>query len=186
MKKIIISILLTIGILVPAAAFADAQVEVYPLVTNSHGGTLFGSQLSATITYESGQTQDQSGVPTYDLGTGPVDYAVTADSFAGYSAALDSGCSGTVLEGSTTVCTISWSDGAPVASTTAPQPAAATPSLSPPATPSSSTTIVFPDASQVSTSTDDQAQIAALQQEIIQLLQELVALLQAKIANGGV
>jgi hypothetical protein len=180
MKKALISILLAIGFVVPVSAFADALVQVYPTVTNAHGGTLFGPTLSTTIIYGSGQTQDQTGVPTYDLGSGPVTYTVTADSFSGYSAALDQGCSGTVQEGQTIVCNVSWSDGAPVVSTHAPQPAPAAPASSIPST--TGTTIVIPDASQASSTSDEQSQIAALQAEIVHLLQQLVTLLQARIA----
>lgn len=184
MKKttILISAILAIGAMAPVAAFADAQVQVYPIITNAYGGTRFANDLSTTITYGQELTQDSSGVPTYDLGAGTVDYKVTADSFAGYAATLDAGCAGTAQDGQVTVCTISWTDGAPVASTPAPQPAAAAPSSSLPAAPQSSTIIALPSASVSDEGiTDQQAQIAALQQEIIQLLQELVMLLQAKV-----
>lgn len=166
----------------PFAASA-ATVQVYPTITNSHGGTKFAADMTACITHD-GTTDCAQSVPTFTVPDGSA-YEVTIQPAAGYSYGLDSACSG-VAQGDI-ICNVSYTDGAPIvtppaAPTPTPQAAPAPvsqPVASSPSAAPESITISIPETIGTSTSQEFQQQVIILQQ-LVALLERIITLLTAQ------
>lgn len=162
--------LFAIGTFLPAAAFA-VSVQVYPTITNAHGGTKFAKDLTVCIDQGSFH-RCEAGVPTFQLPTDET-YAVSAVEMSGYAYTLDAGCSG-VPAVEKIVCNIAWSDGAPIVQP-APQPVVA------PVVGITAPVIPF-DVTGVEMTQEER--IAELQKQIIELYKILIALLQKRLAEA--
>lgn len=120
MKKGIVIFLIALAIGQAENAMA-ATVQVYPIITSSHGGTANAADMKSCIT-ANGQTQCDTNVPTFSIPDGST-YSVTITPAAGYSYSLDSNCNG-VAQGDI-ICNATYEDGAPIAQPTpaaVPQP----------------------------------------------------------------
>lgn len=178
MKKLIATLALIAFTGAPVLAFADGQVQVYPEITNSHGGTKFARDIYTRIVAGS-YTDQQTGVPTYSIPAGPYEVQFFPPAGYSYSAGID--CTGTVNDGELKVCHVSYSDGAPDVQTPPPAPQPA-PTVETP-TPSAGTTVNIPSSDVVgsSVSSEEAAQIKALQEQILQLLLQLIDLLTKRL-----
>ncbi len=112
MKKIIKIVSLALGSLVlfPALALAGS-VQVYPTITNAHGGTATAAQMRSCITYGAENVCSYS-VPTFEIPDG-TSYSISVQAPSGYSSLLGANCAG-VMAGSV-VCEVTYNDGAPIA-----------------------------------------------------------------------
>lgn len=177
MKKLLATLTLIAFAGSPALAFAGGQVQVYPTITNAHGGTKFAADIYTRIVAGS-YTDQQTGVPTYEIPAGQ--YEVQFFPPAGYSYSAGADCTGIVNDGELKVCQVSYSDGASTAQTPPPAPQPA-PTVETP-TPSPSPTVNVPTDVVVSgVSSEEAAQIKALQEQILQLLLQLVDLLTKRL-----
>lgn len=162
-----------------ALPVSAATVQVYPHITNAHGGTKYAKDIKTSI--KAGAFSDsQYGVPTYWVPEGS--YEVTFSPPAGYSETHDSNCSGTITEvNSHVVCTVYYKDGAPIPPPVevGPLPTGTVPvvTLPTPIVPISGTTT-----SSSTTGPTEAEQIQALQVQIMELYKILIALLSQKLA----
>ena len=178
MKKILIALL----VFLPLSVSAES-VQIYPTITNAHGGTK--SAVDITVCWEiNGVRSCNTSVPTFNAPVGSP-WLVVPTPPSGYSAATRGACEGTSQSEANVICTVNYSDGAPII---VPLPAPPQPVITPIndiAIPSLPTPVVTgaPVIEGVTPEMTRDEQIASLQAQIIELYKLIIALLQKRIAE---
>lgn len=173
MKKLLIAI---VAFSLPALAFAN-QVEVYPTITNAHGGIKSAADITVCGTVN-GLQDCETGVPYFSAPVGSI-YHITVNPPAGYSFTTHGDCDGTVAgDDASMTCFVDYADGAPIVdqTQTTSVPVLHVATQSAPTLESGITQII-------STTTDEGAK-DALRLQIIDLLKQIIALLTQQIAQA--
>lgn len=103
-----------------AGRASAATLEIYPSITNAHGGSANSTNLRSCLESH-GVTQCDAGVPTFTFPGG--DYSVSVTPPPGYSFTLSGDCEGTVTDEASLQCNVTYKDDQPIASP--PPPASA-------------------------------------------------------------
>ena len=180
MKKLFLAFLL-----LPVIASAGS-VQVYPYITNAHGGTKYACDIKTEIVFNGAVLDSQKCVPTYQLPTTGA-YEVRFSPPAGYSYTASDKCSGTLSETDAVQCEVWYADGAPIVETPAPvvviQPVVS--AVQDIAVPTLPVSVVVTSIEASTTPMTYAEQIASLQAQIIELYKILIALLSQKLAVIG-